>query len=279
LRGQGRVGVWLFLVVLANLGFPGLASGAGLRDIRDSWLISPEDVCHLLAGTATWGDSLHFAGSHALVELGQGRLFSVPGLEQSQVSMRLRGPVRGCAMSVDGGWQKFGSGVFREDQIWLAFSLGDRPGLGLEISLNRNELDGQPRQMPLGLSLIVEHFMGLGDKGVLRGELNLTVAPGYMGDYSPARNKFAAATLIRPGGALGMRIDRRPDGTPVLGFEVFLRAGPGTGFSLRGDPATGSLGPGIQTRRGILLLRTSHLFHPDLGQTHRFSLCLVRGNG
>ena len=94
------------------------------------------------------------------------------------------------------------------------------------------------------------------------------------------RRTLGRAALLHPGAglALAIAIDQAAGGGPLLSLEAAAALAPRLGVGLRADPGTGSCGPVTWWRAGPLLVRTSHVVHPDLGATHRMLLAVGRWN-
>jgi len=58
-------------------------------------------------------------------------------------------------------------------------------------------------------------------------------------------------------------------GTPAISLEGALAMGPNLVLGCRYDGATGTVGPIVWVRRGLLIVTSSHLVHPILGVTNR----------
>ena len=252
---------------------------AGLRESRDSWLLSTGESWLLLGAVSA--DLTRIPGRASLVTLagGGGRLFSIPGLEQTclQVSSRVR--FRGRGLFLAGEWQQLGRGIFREERKEFRILAGNFPALGLGVVRRQVMLSGETVSGAFDCCLHLDFPFPPVRGTCFRCRLELPLAGSTRQEVQQSRRGFLLLTLIRGGRALVLQVDRRQDGTPVLGLDSFWCLGGGLGIGLRADPATGSVGPSLSLRRGNLLVRTSHLVHPSLGQTHRVSLGLVFPRG
>lgn len=272
----GLAGFWSLVQLW---GLVGVAQAAGLRDIQDSWLVDRETAWVLLGYRPDPLARLALPQPALVLSCGQGLLFSQPELPQLEAGLRWRTVLASRAFTMDGSWRTLGQGVFRETAFSGKVSLESSPGFWMGMTRTAETLAGE--------TVPARYVAAFGATGrwLLNGPLLLMAKVQFdfdariARDFQPARRPFLEAALLGETAGLALGLDRRPDGTPVAGLDAFWKAGPGVGFSLRIDPATGVVGPGLQLRRGPLLLRTSHLVHPALGQTHRFLLCVVRAHG
>ena len=268
--------LWLVVLLLR----PGAGiQAAGLREFQDSWLISGDESGALLSQKIDSLELIIHPGTTMGLDLGQARLFSLPELEQTNLRAIIQATFLGRRLLLEGDWQQLGTGIFQEDKTWVTVRLGSRPAIGLKISRNRIRLAGEEVAQRIRVKLDLDYLVRMETETILRCRAVLPLdSPESTLDHD-SRQDLLTITLLRSRTALAMGLDRRFEGTPVVGFDFFWVLGGGVGFSLRVDPVTSSLGPGIHIRRGPLLLRTSHLVHPDLGQTHRFSISLKRAHG
>ena len=253
--------------------------GAGLREFQDSWLIPTEDTWFLIGKEGDPLASILSPGRAVGVGVGRARLFSLPDLDQTWLTAMVRTRLLGRAFLVEGEWQRLGTGLYVENLIGLELRLGNKPGVGLGLARKSVKIGREDASSQARVHLQLDHLVRLAPDTVLRCRLALPLVAAESEWGHDSRREFLKVTVLRAGVALAIQIDRRFDGSPVLGFDFFWGPQGGWGFNLRIDPATGSLGPGFQFRRGILLMQTSHLIHPDLGQTHRFALSLRRSGG
>jgi len=252
---------------------------AGLRDLQDSWLVGRTEAWHLLGKSPRPVASIRHEGPFLALEAVRGRLFSMVELEQSQVELGVTRLIRKRQAALSGSWQNLGGGIYRESMVRLAGMVGRFPGVGIRLQKEKMTVANQEVWSGVGLDMILGHLIPLGQEAVLCCGLVLPLKNAGPPAGQSGRREFLDFALIRFRTALVIKVDRHADGTPVLGFDFFWGSAAGLGASLRVDPATGSLGPGIYLRRGALMLRTSHLTHPILGQTHRFSLTITRAHG
>jgi len=270
-----------FLPTLIILLITGFSQGraAGLREFRDSWLLSTGESW-LLLGAAS-AELARIPGRVPLFTLAGGgaRLFSIPGLEQTCLQASARTRLRGLDLFLAGEWQQLGRGIFRENRTGFRILAGGFPALGVGVIRREVVLSGETVSDVFDCCFHLDFPFSPVRDTHFRCRLELPLAGSDRQEVRPPRRGFLLLTLIRGGRALVLQVDRRQDGTPVLGLDSFWSLGGGLGIGLRVDPGTGSLGPSLSLRRGKILLRTSHLVHPALGQTHRVSLGLVIPRG
>jgi hypothetical protein len=98
----------------------------------------------------------------------------------------------------------------------------------------------------------------------------VTAPPPWHGDLGLRR--WLRVTAGGQGWSWAAVVDRRASGAPLLQGEVLLRLAPAAALGLRVEAWSGAAGLCTAWRWGQLLLRSSHLVHPDLGTTHRWSV-------
>lgn len=275
----GRRFCWAVAGLTAWLGLAGSGLAAGLRDIRDSWLVDPETAWVLLGGCQEGPSALVRPRPSLVLDCGQGRLYSLPELPQLEAGLRLRAGLGSQLVTLSASWRTLGGEIYRENTLQLAIGLGTRPGIGVGLERTTQNLAGELEPAVSRIFLAAERPFELGQDRILLLRAQLFVNPDPDPEFQPDRLPFLSAAFLGRQAGLAVAVDRRWDGAPVAGLEAFWIAGSGVGVSLRVDAATGALGPGLHVRRGALLLRTSHLTHPVLGQTHRFQLGVVRSHG
>ena len=262
----------IFLMLVAQ------ARGAGLREFQDSWLLSPVDAWILTGGSPHPLTVIYEGAASVAVVAGQGRLFSLPELTQTQFQAMARDQFHTLPWQLEGSWQRLGRGLYQESQVQLKATLGRFPWMGLQVRKTTESLDSRMIWSGFGGDLVLGCLFKVGGEALLSADLVMPVMDSDPHLGQPSLREFLNVRLLWSWTGLALRLDRRLDGAPVLGFDCFWAGVKGLGVSLRIDPATGSLGPGLCLRRGPMLLRTSHLAHPALGQTHRFSLSLIRAH-
>lgn len=259
---RGPRGV-LVAVVVAWLGSGSPAAAGGCRDLQDGWCLPPDLLRPWLAPGRPEG------GAGPWVALGQARLYGMPELPLQAVAAGWRAPRWRLAL----GWQRMGADLLREERVRGQFLVGARQALGVAAGWDLLQLaDAAPwRQPVLNLEL---RLAGPGGTR-LAGSLPLLPPPGWYGRGGVRRWWSLAAA--GGGAAWCLAVDRDARGAPLLEGEGVVRPAAGCGLGLRWEPATGTLGLTTAWLWRGLLLRSSHLAHPTLGVTHRWSLGAGRG--
>jgi len=253
---------------------------AGFRDFQDSWLLERGSIWILLGRESMTGEAVAdetsipqlSSESSYSCEVGQGRLFSMPELEQRHLGFRVGGGLLGQGFLLTGTWQILGGSLFRSSCQRLGLTWGRDWILGIHGGRQTQFMQSQLVAQQVETSVQLSRCLELPQESSLRWDLWLNLSRPRASMRVPGRRKFMKLTCYLPYCAMVFQLDRRGDDSPVPGFEFVWLTRSGLGLSLRVDPATGSLGPGILLRRGRLLLTTSHLVHPDLGQTHRLAV-------
>ena len=247
-----------FVVVLLVVGLGASAAKAGgTRDLADAWLVSAERAAAVVGQDGADGWS---------AQLSQGRLFGLPELPQAGVRVGRRGGRIDAALS----WERLGRDLYREDTWRGELLFGGRLRLGMRVVLARLELDGDTRRDHREIDL--------------RGRIPLTrrIVLDVWWPLRPAPSWYGRAGLRRwlriEGGDGGLAwtvaIDRTVSGTPVVGGEVLIGPARQAALGVRYDSWSGGAGLCSAWRIRRLILRTSHLLHPDLGVSHRWCLGL-----
>jgi hypothetical protein len=238
------------------------ADAGGLRDLDDAWLIPPRALAVLIpAGPAP---ASQMAGWSLL--LSQGRLFGLEELPQLGVAAARRWPGLECRLH----WERLGDGLYREDQAGLEVLAGRRWRVGGQVGLERIVLAGDPPDRRLAMALRLDLALGRG----LRAEAwwPLRDPPPWYGEQGLRR--WLRLSGRGEGWVWAAVLDRRGDGTPALQAELMLRLAPIAALGLRIEPWSGAVGTSTAVRLGAIVLRSSHLVHPELGTTHRWGLLL-----
>lgn len=249
---------WAAMVVLAAgvLVAAEPAGAAGSRDLGDAWLLSP--VVTGGDGTPAWQ-----------VGVATGRLFGLAELQQWRVDVAAVRTRWRAGLT----WERLGAGLFGEDCVRLHAGLGRGWTLGLEGGADRLVLAGdEPRLNP---ALAARAAGGMGSTLRLEVWVHLTEAPPWYG--TAGLRRLALLTGRHDGWAWAIALDRAGDGRPSLQGDVLARVVPAVCLGLRVDPWSGALGLSTAWRVPVGWLRTSHLVHPELGITHRWSLVIARG--
>lgn len=256
------------LVILMVLGLK-MGYAGGVRDFADSWPIDGAFAREFLTGENK---------PALLVMVGQGRLFEMP--ELGQTFLGFRGELSGAAFSLGGGahWQRTGSGLFGEDLLEGELVHGERPSLGLAATYWQQTLGGRREKSFFEMDLLWGwRFHSREISGQLDVKWPLAKTTQVLGGRR--RRTLLKFTLWHQALAAAMVLDRHEDGSPHFGFHLLLAVDRGVGLECRADAATGSVGPGLSFVRGWLMLRTSHVIHPQLGVTHRLMLVMGKPGG
>lgn len=237
----------------------GRLSAGGLRDLDDAWLLPAWAVRGLLAPEAVAADGWSLA-------LAQGRLFGVAELPQVGFELGRHWSRGACRIR----WERLGQALYREDVGRIELLVGRRWRLGGAAGADRLALaGGETRTVPAGELRI---------QGRLARGLFLDVwwsiadAPTWHGRQGLRR--WLRLHGVGDGWAWAAVVDRRATGEPVLQGEVLLGMAPTVALGLRLEPWSGAAGFCTAWRLGSLMLRSSHLVHPELGPTHRWSVSL-----
>nr|MEE4266650.1 hypothetical protein [Candidatus Krumholzibacteria bacterium] len=246
------------------------AAAAGWREVEGAWLV-PSD----LADRLLEGDPSRTGGRSWRLSLGTGQLFALPELNQQSLRVDWRGHPGGVPTTLQVQWSRLGRGFFSESQARGQMMLGRRPGVGLALEKTWMAI-AEEAVVPVPR---LDFLLGYQWSGEAVGRLWARVAHPFPGRSTqegagPRRRDFLEAGWQKDQYALVVQWDQDDRGRPLLGGDFLWKAGPGVGLGLRWDPATGALGPGLQILGKGLLLRTSHMVHPWLGVSHRFSLGL-----
>ncbi len=285
LQIEKLIGAWARLPFL-SLGclviFVGIELGAvvdqaiagGLLNMEDSWLIPSS----LTRGVLTGNHQSSGLKGEIMGTVSQGRLFSMSELEQRSVSLEgVIFPWRN-KLSWAGRWQRTGRDLFVEDRLTARVLWGHRPAVGLGFRRIKLTL-AQKEQIPAQ-----EFFFLLKAPwkwGAVTGMVQLQW-PGYSSSRNSGngehgrRTEALKAIFVHSDHAIAVVVDRLDNGKPNLGFQILMTLTTGIGIEFRVDSPTGSLGPGLSIVRGGLMVRTSHLVHPQLGITHRIALVVGR---
>jgi hypothetical protein len=237
------------------------AVGGGVRELEDAWLTPPDALAAVLddqrAAPARWG-----------VQLGQGALYGMPELPQTELAMGWRGG----RFRASGRWQRLGRDLYREDLVAVEVRAGRRFQLGCRATWRRLTLGDSARSPAYGVDLVASVPLRPGLHMAIWWPLGAPAAwlegRGIRRWLQLSATGPAAATLA---------VDRRADGVPLLQAEVMLPLVAGVALGLRTEPWSGTVGLITGWRVGSLTLRSSHLAHPDLGVTHRWGLLVGGG--
>jgi len=245
--------VSLWLVLLGALS--GSSWAGGHRDLGDAWLIPDQRLVGMLApgqsSSAWW------------MQVAQGRLFGMPELPQLGLQMGRNHPRWRLAV----GWERLGSELYREDSWQLDFMVGGRQSLGFRLGEHRLIIGGDPAHRNPALAILAELELPAGTK--LAAWIHLDEAPAWHGT---GLRRWFCLDGGRQAWAWALGLDRANEGPLILQGAVSLQLVPGMALGVRVEPWSGTAGLTTAWRLKGLLLRSSHLIHPVLGPSHRWSL-------
>lgn len=273
---QPMAWAWSLLLAGALCGGPDPAAGAGLRQVRDGWLLAPADALLLLRAREVCpspADSSH-GKLGGWITTGQTRLFGMPELPVVALGAGWRGVGKGMPWLVSCCWERTGGDLFQEDEKQVYAGFGARFECGIEYRRCGIRIDEEPSPGHSETTLLVRHRRAIFPETLLRIEwrFELSDEPRWFGEHGRRELGSARVLFPRHGLGLGVALDRRSDGTPGISLEATGCAFGRCGLGALADLPTGSLGPVTWWNFGRLFVRTSHAAHPDLGLTHRFSL-------
>lgn len=267
---------WLS-ICLVLAAFAGGAQAAGIRNLRDGWLLSAGESILLLECAPGEPDRPRVPGSGWWAAAGQAHLHGLPELPLHRWAVGGPVPATGRRLSWEAGWETLGAGLVRERRGQVRLQLGNARRVGLVWSRADLAIDDVEEARHCGLGLYAgRDWREAG--GLWRLELRAPLDAGPVWLGPAGRRPFVRAVALRTGPALAAAIglSRRGDGSFAAGAEVQLALGDRLVVGWRADPATGALGPSTVWRIGALLIRTSHLVHPELAATHRCELVVGR---
>ena len=263
----------LLVVMQVALLVPPRARSAGARDITDGWLLPVGELTRRLlvdpaAPAAVGAVAAREGRSGSWFTCGRMELYGLAELPATvlEAGLSAAGPQFRLA------WQRMGSGLFVEDQYRLELGAGGVWQPSLTVGLDRQVLARVLHQRRI--SCRVALTVPSGSAVRVRLFLHLLPPPPWYGNYGLRR------CLLVSGGdgrlAWAVACDRAASGRPHWQASVTTRASAALAVGLRAEPRTGSVGFTTAWRRRNLLLRSSHLMHPDLGITHRWSVTVGR---
>ncbi len=256
------------LVLLLAAGRGDESFGGGVRDLEDGWLADPGATAAFLRYGAEDG-----RGATTWFAAGTGRLF---GMTELPVRAVAAGGVLGGGMW-EAAWQQLGGDPYRETEMRIGFSR--RCGRGLRLGARAGRLQaalaGCDGEGAIDIEVIgdLEPHPGL----CLQFRLPATDPPRWWAGR--VRRRWLTVRGENRLWRWAAAFDRRDRGEVQVQGELALRLGAAASAGVRADPVTGTCGWIWAVRRGRLLLRGSHLVHPDLGATHRWQCCLLAGGG
>jgi hypothetical protein len=169
-------------------------------------------------------------------------------------------------------WERLGRTLYREDRARLDVLVGGRWKVGAGVGADRLRLGDTPAGQAVSVDLRL--------RGRLAGTVTveawwpLAAPPAWYGTSGSRR--WLRVSGHRDRVVWAVALDGAA-GTPAVQGEVMLLLAPMVAVGLRLDPRSGAAGLASGWRAGRLMLRTSHLVHPDLGVWHRWSIGLGGG--
>lgn len=264
MNGAVRVTALVALVVLLADG----AGAGGLRLLEDAWLREP-----------TWSraeDGAGGAGAFAWVAAGTGRLYGLPELPLS--SLRVATGRRGAVATwgVEAAWQRLGRDLLQVDQLEVTAGRVGRWRCRGRALVERRLLAGVPAEDRRRIEALLGWGWSTPAGSAGYCDLHLALHDGMDRDPRHVVPRIRIVLELGPAGC-ALAWDRRGDGTPLLGVEFTVELSRTAAVAWRYDGGSRSLGWGLVLRRGSLLVRTSHLVHPELGASHRWQVAAGGG--
>ena len=252
------------------------ARGA-VRDWDETWRLTASRVARWLEKVETLPpDSEGAAGDRVAtwplgIAWGQGRLFGMPQLPQTSLTVQ----ARQGSWVLGGRWEQLGADLVRERLLGATLGRQGRWTLAADVRQRTLAIKGES-------SLVRQWFvLSLGRRLAGPGDCSLEweghVPLGSVGEVQPT--PLLDLRVWHGTTAVAAHVDRRPGGAPALDLDVYWKLADGAALDIRLDPGSGAMGPGLHLRRGRLLVRTSHLAHPRLGVTHRVGCWVGVGHG
>ncbi len=242
---------------------PEPACAGGGRDFEDGWVLSAQAAAELTTQPAA-PQAWWFAS-------GLARLYGMPELSLRAASAGWRGRTVAAALA----WQRLGGQLFQEDRLRVGLLRGRSGRVGIRAGYDAVRLGDGAGDSCWQLDLIAQWRPATGMKARLCWPLR--AAPPWHAERAWRR----WAELESDGALLrwAVALDRDGRGAPALQGELAMRLADRCALGLRADPGSGTIGLTTAWLAGRLLLRTSHLVHPALGATHRWSLAVGRPEG
>jgi len=270
-RQQRRLQPAPLRILLGVLALLSLAStrpetllAAGGKDLEDGWLVPVARILDLLPP----GGSVRSGSQRRGVwfQAGMANLYGMAELPLQQLATGLiSGKLTGIL-----AWQALGQGLYREERFLVRLVFGGAWKMSIAGGRCWLAVNGDPvgAQSALGLALRspVTHPI------TLQVAWQLLAPPTWHDGRGQQRWCWLSG---RFGDACwAVTLDRSENGVPSFQTEILLALTAGFAWGARAEPATGSLGFITVWRRFSLLVRSSHLAHPELGLTHRWSVSL-----
>jgi hypothetical protein len=250
MSGRRVVAVGVLLTAAA------VAWAGGMRDLDDAWLMS-DDVALAMVQPGPRATRWRVTAAH-------GRLYGLPDLPQSGLAVDGRWPT----VAVTLRWRRLGRFLFREDLVGAAVMAGRswQAGLGVDRHTMRLAADPPVRAMTFDLRVRATPRPGW----TVDAWWPLSDAPSWQ--RLRGMHRLLRLTAVRGRWAAAMAIDRTGDGGVVAQGEWLAGLADRVAAGVRIEPWSGASGLVTVWRAGPVVLRSSHLAHPDLGVTHRWSV-------
>ncbi len=253
---------------------PHWAITSGLRDVQDGWLIPTRDAVHLLRMQSSDVLLPVTPGKPAGVWgiAGTMQMFSMPELPVKLVGMGIRLGGENTSWVINGQWQRTGGDLFLSDLQNLTLGLEKKGSVRIGLERRSLSLGSEPLPSWIGTKLLWELPPVQVSNCLLRSEIIFPLwASGNWSDHAVRQSRIRFG-FFWDSYAVAGAFDKKSNLGWALGLELSTVLAHGIGLTVRVDPDTGSLGPGALFAWGQMLLRTSHVVHPELGITHRVTL-------
>lgn len=242
------------------------APGAGLRLLEEAWLDGPRwsRAETPPTGTFAWGAA------------GTGRRWNLPELPLAALGVAVGRRDGGGFWMARCSWQGLGGSACRVDRLVVEAARGGTWSVALRAATERLELGGETVPVPRELRVVLGRSWRNAAGWEAGCTLHLPLEDGSRADLRRVTRVLGASARLAPVRFTAVW-DRRGDGTPLLGLEALVELSRAAAVAWRYDGGSRSVGWGLVLRRGPLLVRTSHLAHPDLGVSHRWQTVLGTG--
>lgn len=251
----------LLSIILAR---PETPLAAGGKDLEDGWLVPVARILDLLPS----GSSVRTGNQRRGIWI-QAGLANLYGMAELPLRQLATGLVSGKLAGIL-AWQVLGQEFYREEQFLVRIHYGGAWKLSIAGGLCRltvnGDLVGAQSALELALRSPVTHPI------TLQVAWQVLTPPTWYDGRGQQRWCWLSGRFGEACWAVAL--DRSEDGVPSFQTELLLALTAGFAWGARAEPATGSLGFTTVWRRSSLLVRSSHLAHPELGLTHRWSVSL-----
>ena len=232
------------------------ALAGGMRDLDDAWLMSADAARSLLQPARPAG--------RWRATVAHGRLYDLPDLPQSGWDLGGHWPAAAATLR----WRRLGRDIYREDSLGAVVMLGRSWRAGVGAERHQLRLAGGAPITALTVDLRVRAMPRPG--WTLDAWWPLTERPPWQ--RARGLHRLLRLTAVKPRWAAALALDRNGDGGGVPQGELLVAMADRVAVGLRIDPWSGTAGLVTVWRTGPVMLRSSHLAHPDLGATHRWSV-------